>query len=492
MITIVFVLYVCAVVTLALYGAVGLLTIWLYLRHRNDELPLPEEPTEWPSVTVQIPIYNERYVVEKLIDTAVSLDYPPDKLQIQILDDSNDDTTQKAVEMVNYYQSKGINIQLLHRQNREGYKAGALAQALLQASGEFIAIFDADFQPQPSFLRQTIPHFVDNAQLGMVQTRWGHLNVQTSPLTAAQSIALDKHFALEQVVRYRANMYPKFNGSGGVWRRSCIEDAGGWQTDTVCEDLCLSTRAILEGWQFRFLHDVVAPAELPVSINAYKTQQARWAKGSTQCLRKFGRAIWRDKQYSPLARCYALITMSAYNAHIFIILTLLLQLPLIIADYHPPAWLMIFSLFGMSQPVLFVTSQYVLYKDWPRRALFFPVLMLIALGMGPVIVRAIGQAFWGQSHSFDRTPKSGNGRIHWGYGLPKDRIVWVECFCMIYALVGIVIAAQYENWGAISFLFTCVLGYGYVLFLTLRERKWMRLQLNFKVERIDGRTHRVL
>ena len=268
----------------------------------------------------------------------------------------------------------------------------------------------------------------------MVQARWGHLNDQSSPLTAAQAIAIDKHFAMEQYVRHHAKMYPKFNGAGGVWRRSCMEDAGGWEIDTVCEDLCLSTRALLKGWQFRFLNDVVAPAELPTSIHAYKSQQARWAKGSTQCLHKYGRSILQDKQYSLLARWYALMTMSAYNTHLLVLIILFLQLPLIIANYHPPGWLLIFSLFAIGQPMLFLASQFVLHDDWPRRILFFPILMLVALGLAPTIVRAILQAMFGDEHVFERTPKAGNGRLQWAYQFPKDAIIWAELFLMLYAM----------------------------------------------------------
>lgn len=492
MINFIFLLYIGAVIGLALYGAVGLLTMILFVRHRRDEVPSPPEPVSWPMVTVQLPIFNERFVVEQLIETAVKLEYPQQKLQIQVVDDSTDETTETVARLVQKYHKQGINIQLLHRENRAGYKAGALAEALPLATGEYIAIFDADFQPQPQFLRQTIPHFIQDATLGMVQARWGHLNDQLSPLTAAQAIAIDKHFAMEQFVRHRAQMYPKFNGAGGVWRRTCMEDAGGWEVDTVCEDLCLSTRALLNGWQFRFLPDVVAPAELPSSINAYKSQQARWAKGSTQCLRKFGNAILHDRQYSLLARLYALMTMSAYNTHLLLLTILLLQLPLLLLGQHPPSWLLIFSLFGIGQPMLFVASQLVLYEDWPRRILFFPVLMLVAVGLAPTIVRAILQAVWGDEHVFERTPKSGNGRIPLGYAMPKDAIIWIELFFFIYALICTMLAVYTENWGSVSFLLACVLGFGYVLYLTFQERKSMRLQLNFKVKPIDGRTHSVL
>ena len=197
-----------------------------------------------PMVTVQLPIFNERFVVERLINSAVALNYPIDKLQIQVLDDSTDDTTNITADLVKQYQQRGINITHQHRTHREGYKAGALQAALQTAEGEYIAVFDADFQPKPDFLQETIPHFLDSPRLGMIQTRWGHLNSEETRLTGAQAIAIDKHFAMEQTVRHRANLFPKFNGSAGVWRRNCLEHAGGWEVDTVCEDLCLSTRAV--------------------------------------------------------------------------------------------------------------------------------------------------------------------------------------------------------------------------------------------------------
>jgi cellulose synthase/poly-beta-1,6-N-acetylglucosamine synthase-like glycosyltransferase len=261
-------IYLLAIAGLSLFGFLGLVTLWLYWRHRHDTFPCPEIPEDsMPMVTVQLPIFNERFVVERLIKSAVQLDYPAEKLQIQVLDDSTDDTTEKATELTARYQRENVNIVLLHRGNREGYKAGALQAAQQSATGEYIAVFDADFQPEPDFLQQTIPHFIDSPRLGMIQTRWGHLNSEETLLTGAQAIAIDKHFAMEQTVRHRANLFPKFNGSAGIWRLACLEEAGGWEADTVCEDLCLSTRAVLNGWDFRFLNDVVAPAELPASIS---------------------------------------------------------------------------------------------------------------------------------------------------------------------------------------------------------------------------------
>ena len=338
---------------LALYGLLGLLTLVLYLRHRRDTFPAPAvAAADLPRVTVQLPVYNERYVVERLIAAALALEYPRDRLQIQVIDDSDDETAVLAAAAVRAAQAQGHDIQHVRRDGRAGYKAGALAAALPQARGEFIAIFDADFQPAPDFLLHTVPHFLDDPRMGMIQARWGHLNAGDSALTAAQSIALDKHFIMEQTVRHRANLFPKFNGAGGIWRAACISDAGGWQADTVCEDLCLSTRAVLRGWHFRFLNDVVAPAELPTSIQAYKNQQARWAKGSTQCLIKYSGAIAADRGQSRLGRAYALLTMSAYATQALLLLLLLLQIPLLLFDVHLPAALVVFTIIGLGQPLL--------------------------------------------------------------------------------------------------------------------------------------------
>ena len=321
--------YLAAAAALSVYGLLGLFTLVVYWRHRHDAVPVPPSPKNWPKVTVQLPVFNEKYVVERLIDAAASLHYPREQLQIQVLDDSTDETTAIAAARVAHYQQQGFNISLHHRHNRQGFKAGALAEGLIKATGEFIAVFDADFQPQPDFLQDIVPHFLAEERLGLIQVRWDHLNQGQSPLTAAQAIALDKHFAIEQVVRFRANYFPKFNGSGGVWRRQCLEASGGWQDDTVCEDLCLSTRAVLNGWQFRFLPQVTAPAELPTSITAYKNQQARWAKGSAQCLLKFGREIVTSQEQSWVGRWYALLSMSAYVTSALVIVLSLALVPLV-------------------------------------------------------------------------------------------------------------------------------------------------------------------
>ncbi|MEJ2748533.1 MAG: glycosyltransferase, partial [Anaerolineae bacterium] len=401
MIDIISKLYVLTVAILSLYGLLGLLTLWLYWRHRHDVTVCPPvDEADLPPVTVQLPIFNERFVVQRLIETAVALDYPTDRLHIQVIDDSTDDTTTQAAELVTRYQAEGININLLHRDNRQGFKAGALANALAHDHSDFIAIFDADFQPQPDFLQRTIPYFMAESDLDMLQARWGHLNDQASPLTAAQAIALDKHFAMEQTVSDRAAFFPKFNGSGGIWRRSCIERAGGWRDDTVCEDLCLSTRAALQGCHFRFLNDVVAPAELPLSMTAFKSQQSRWAQGSTQCLWKYGRSILTDHHHTLLGRLYGLLSMSLYTAHPLLIILLLLLVPLIYANYHFSGDMVVFSIVGIGQPLLFILGQQVLYPDWRQRLHYLPTLLLVAIGLAPSVSRAILQALFKRHNTF--------------------------------------------------------------------------------------------
>ena len=468
------VLYFFALTGLALYGLFGLLTVVLYLRHRHATFPTPPLPAEPPCVTVQLPIFNEPFVVERLIHTAVSLHYPPKKLQIQVIDDSTDGTTERAARWVAYYKERGVNICLLHRSQRDCFKAGALASALPQATGEFIAIFDADFQPQPDFLQQTIPHFATNPALGMVQTRWGHLNDGRSPLTAAQAIALDKHFAMEQTVRHRANLFPKFNGAGGVWRRSCLEDAGGWHTDTVCEDMCLSTRAVLRQWECLFLNEVQSPAELPTTLSAYKSQQARWSKGSSQCLLKYGRSITTTPHHTLLARFYALVSMSAYTTNLLLILLLLLQIPLLLLNFRFSSWMLLFSVAGIGQPLLFVMSQRVLYKDWLWRLRHFPTMVLIAIGLAPSNGRAILQALLSrqQAHEFVRTPKQGNHASSPLFELSFDWLIFVEAGLALYAWAGVALALRQHNYGPLFFLGSCALAYSGMVALNMREWRW--------------------
>ncbi|MBN1318092.1 MAG: glycosyltransferase, partial [Anaerolineales bacterium] len=362
-------LYTLAAAILAVYGLVGLITLVLYIRHRRETVSQPAPLSDQvPHVTVQLPVFNEPLVIERLIDSAARLDYPKDRLQIQVLDDSTDETTSLAAQRIARHRSAGIDIELLHRDQRIGFKGGALQKGLIKAKGEYIAIFDADFDPTPNFLQQTIPHFLLDSNLGMVQTRWGHINADYSALTRAQAISLDKHFIIEQLVRHRADLFPKFNGSAGIWRTICIKETGGWLADTVCEDLDLSTRAQLDGWRFLFLPDVISPAELPPQMSSFKIQQARWAKGSLQCAIKYWRQILLSRRHSLVGRFYALFAMTGYLAHPFMLVLLALLPPLLYWGYDFSPLLAGLSVAGIAQPLLFLLSQQALYPNWRRRS----------------------------------------------------------------------------------------------------------------------------
>ncbi|HET7091501.1 MAG TPA: cellulose synthase family protein, partial [Anaerolineae bacterium] len=268
--------YAFAIAALSIYGFNSLYLVWRYARTRRRPVIEPPAPREWPRATIQLPIYNERHTIERLLDAVAAIDYPRHRLQVQVLDDSTDDTVERVTALVDRLRREGLNAIHRHRGKRTGFKAGALAAALDEASGEFIAIFDADFVPPPDFLRRTIPWFAGD-RVGCVQARWEHLNRDYSRLTRAQALGVDGHFVVEQAARDRSGLFVNFNGTAGVWRKACIVDAGGWQHDTLTEDLDLSYRAQLRGWRFVYLPDLAVPAELPVQMDAYKRQQARWA-----------------------------------------------------------------------------------------------------------------------------------------------------------------------------------------------------------------------
>jgi cellulose synthase/poly-beta-1,6-N-acetylglucosamine synthase-like glycosyltransferase len=477
-------LYLLAALGLGSYGLVGLVTLWLYWRHRRDQTPHPAPVPEgsWPAVTVQLPVYNEPLVAERLIDAAVALDYPYGQLEIQVLDDSDDATTAIAAASVARHRAAGTNIELLHRRSRAGYKAGALQEGLHRAGGELIAIFDADFIPQPGFLRQTVPHFVADPRLGMVQSRWGHLNADYSALTRAQAISLDKHFAIEQLVRHRADLFPKFNGSGGIWRAGCIRAVGGWLADTLCEDLDLSTRAQLAGWRFLYLPDVVSPAELPPQMTAFKAQQGRWAKGSLQCVVKFGRSIIHSRRHTVLGRLYALASMTGYLAHPLLLAMLLLLPPLLYWRYDFSPLLGFLSVAGIAQPLLFVLSQRVLYPSWLSHAApGLPALALIAVGLVVSNTWSLSEIWLRRQHPFLRTPKfdltrGRDGR--WAHRAPagvfRARLTPLpvaELGLALYAALGASVAIWRGAYGAAPFLLLCTAGLAYTAILSLRDTR---------------------
>lgn len=463
--------YLMAMTWLAVYGFNALALSWLFLRHRREEVPRPPL-TETPPVTVQLPVYNELYVVERLIDAVAHLNYPRDKLQIQVLDDSTDETTAVAGARVDLYRAQGIDIELIHRTERTGFKAGALQHGLARAKGEFIAVFDADFVPEPDFLTKTVPYFLERPRLGMIQTRWGHINADYSPLTRAQAIALDGHFVVEQTARNRSGLFMNFNGTAGIWRRECIEAAGGWQMDTVTEDLDLSYRAQLAGWDCLFLNEVLAPAELPPQINAFKHQQFRWAKGSIQCTLK----LWRSVLQAPVSifkRLEAMIHLTSYLVHPLMVLLCLLSLPFLLwrEGGRSPS-LSYLSLASLGPPLLYALSQWALYPDWPKRFAYFPLLVFLGIGIALNNTKAVWEALTRRESDFCRTPKFRLERKKdkWTgkqYALSFNWITLGEFALTLYAALTTWLAWQRGNYGAVPFLLLYVGGFGYVAVCSL-------------------------
>ena len=482
------VIYLIAAVLVAIYGANTLLLAGLYLRHRADRPSQPPEPETWPAVTVQLPVYNELYVVKRLIDAVACLDYPRDQLQIQVLDDSTDETTRLAHARVAHHQARGLDIELVHRHDRQGFKAGALARGLETARGEMIAIFDADFVPEPDFLKRTVPHLVANSNLGFVQTRWGYLNADYSALTRSQTLALDAHFVVQHLGRNRSGMMMNFNGTAGLWRREGIQAAGGWQGDTLTEDVDLSLRSQLAGWQAIYLPEVEAPAELPPQMAAFKRQQARWATGAAQCLVKLAGSLWRgrphpgsvvggDEVMPPIswpARLEALLHLSVWIAHPMSLVLLFLTLPMLLGQMPLTFNLTVFWLVALGPIFACALSQRHLYPDWKRRMAYMPVLALLGTGLALSNTIAITRGLLGRSLPFRRTPKfhierRGDRWASSRYVLPFQWVTLGELALVGYALLTVAAALFVGNYFAVPFLLLYVGGYGYVSLHGLRD-----------------------
>jgi cellulose synthase/poly-beta-1,6-N-acetylglucosamine synthase-like glycosyltransferase len=414
--------YLTVLLGLSAYGIHRYFIIYLFLKHRK-RAPVPAGHfKQLPKVTMQLPIFNEVYVVERLLRSVSELDYPRDLLQIQVLDDSTDDTRDMTAHLVDELRRRGFNVQLIHRADRTGFKAGALAVGLDSADGEFLCILDADFVPQPDLLKRTI-HFFTDAKIGMIQTRWGHLNRGYSLLTRVQAMFLDGHLLLEQTARSRSGRFFNFNGTAGLWRRSCIEQAGGWQHDTLCEDLDLSYRAQLAGWRFIFLPDVVTPAELPVDMNGFKSQQHRWTKGSIQTCKKLLPSIWRSRLPLPIKVeatghlmsnfAYLLLACLCVLLHPSVggpqggwVRTLLIDVPIFIAA-------------SVSVAVFYICAQRELHpRTWMKEILFLPCLLALGIGLSLNNARAVLEALANHKSDFTRTPK---------YGIERKAQPWRTC-----------------------------------------------------------------
>jgi cellulose synthase/poly-beta-1,6-N-acetylglucosamine synthase-like glycosyltransferase len=478
--TLILVLYFFVLSILAIYGWHRYYLVYLYMKHKGNVPPELPAPEVLPRVTVQLPIFNEMYVADRLIDAVCEIDYPRDLLEIQVLDDSTDETTEIAELAVRRYAARGFDIKYLHRVDRTGYKAGALEAGLKVASGEFIAIFDADFVPPKDFLLRTLGYFESDPKVGLVQARWGHLNRDYSLLTRIQSILLDAHFVLEHGGRNRSGCFFNFNGTAGVWRRETIGDAGGWQHDTLTEDLDLSYRAQLKGWRFIFLPDLLAPAEVPVEMNSFKSQQHRWAKGSVQTCIKLMPRILRSSQ--PLAvKAEAFFHLSANFNYLLMSLLSLLMFPAMVVRYSM-GWsemmlidVPLFLAATASVGNFYIVSQRELYTDWKQRLKYLPFLMSIGIGLCVNNTRAVLEAMFGKQSEFARTPK---------YGIERSGDEWagkkyhqsvgiqplVELALGLYFTATVFYALSNQIYGTLPFLMLFQVGFLYTGLLSILQQ----------------------
>jgi cellulose synthase/poly-beta-1,6-N-acetylglucosamine synthase-like glycosyltransferase len=475
---------------MAIFGLNSFILTLLYLRsnHRHDAKPsIPENNVLWPPVTVQLPIYNERYMAKRLLKSITALDYPHDRLQIQVLDDSTDLTTHIVSRLVEEYRSRGFDIQMIHRGDRAGYKAGALAAGLKLATGDLVAIFDADFIPDPSWLRRSVPEFSD-PRLGCLQTRWGHTNRDYNLLTLTQALGIDGHFMVEQTARSRNGLYLNFNGTAGMWRRATIEDAGGWQADTLTEDLDLSYRAQLRGWRIGYRSDILVPAELPVQVEAFKSQQFRWARGSMQTLRKIvPQLLIADAPWS--VRLGALIHLSGYAVQPLMLLMLLLTLPVasLAKNFqHFFAWT---SLIAFGPPFLYSVTR---TESTPRlrdRLRVLPFLILLGFGLSLNNSVAVIGGLFGHGGEFRRTPKFNlhkrgdrqqGGWSGSAYALPHSPLVWGELALAGYALSTIILLWPTFGLAVLPWMSIYIAGFSYVAGLSFIQT-WQIGRLKKKV-----------
>ncbi len=503
-------IYFIDICLLLYFGIHTYIMVYLYAKYKRncDSDPSryfhPSSEDNYPVVTVQLPVYNEYYVVERLVCSIVALDYPRDKLQIQLLDDSTDETREKGAELVKFYKSKGYWIDHIHRKINTGYKAGALAEGMRLAKGEFIAIFDSDFVPEPLFLRKTLGYFED-PKVGMVQTRWGHLNQDYNLLTKAQSYGIDGHFMIEQVARNGSGLWMNFNGTAGIWRRQCIEDAGGWEHDTLTEDFDLSYRAELRGWKFIYLKDIVCKAEIPATINAYKSQQFRWCKGSIQTAMKLLPVIWNSDLPRKI-KWEAITHLVNYSVHPLMIVNILLTAPLLLLEYwadinfyHLPihvlgALALVLCLGSLGPLVFYAYSQKELYPDWKKRLVFLPIMVILGTGIAVVNTRAWLEAVFGIQSGFKRTPKlrieSQKDKImdRTKYAIPMDIHVFFELLMGTYSAFCIYLCIQLGKPYILGFLILYTIGFYSVGIRSILESLWRQKKAQWKEQLVSAQT----
>ena len=440
-------------------------------------------PMDSPSVTIQLPIYNEKYVAARLVNAVCAQDYPKEKMRIMVLDDSDDDTVELLGNLVDDYKSKGFNIEHVRRGTRRGYKAGALKHAMKSTDTEFVAIFDADFIPPNWFLKRAVPHFV-KPNIGLIQCRWGHINENYSAITQAQALSLDFHFLIEQKAKSNSHLFMNFNGTAGIWRRECIEDAGGWHTATLVEDLDLSYRAQMKGWKCLFLPDIVIDAELPVQMNAAKRQQFRWAKGSIQCAIKLLGEIAIKRKIAIEAKIQAFIQLTRHIVFPLVLLQFL-ALPILLAaeinlyvvQFIPALTIAAYMAMGPGAYLLVINKVYD--KSWKSKAKVLPSLFIYTAGMAVNNTVAVFDAILGTKNEFLRTPKYGilKNSDDWKnnvYNLPFSKTTLLEIFFGVYGILGILIAIFSNNPIFAPIIGIQTIGFFYIAYLSLSHSRFKR------------------
>ena len=474
---------------LALYGLHRYVLLYNYFAYRKNVPPTAPPVENWPKVTIQLPIFNERYVIERLVDAVAQFDYPRELLDIQVLDDSTDETREVARACVERHAIQGLPISNIHRTNRVGFKAGALQEGLQFATGEFVAIFDADFIPPADFLRRTVPYFND-AKLAMAQTRWSYVNRGYSALTEVEAILLDGHFVIEHCARFRSGLFFNFNGTAGIWRRTAIEDAGGWQHDTLTEDTDLSYRAQLRGWRFLYLPDIDCPSELPVEMNAFKSQQARWAKGLMQTAKKILPRVL-SANIPGAVKTEAVFHLTGNISYPLMVFLSMILLPAMIVRFYQ-GWfqvlvidLPLFLASTCSISAFYLTAERALYpKTWKRTFLYLPFVMAVGIGLSVRNALAVLEAIAGVKSEFVRTAKyrveGGAAEQHnWSKKKYHNSAGWMpfaEVFLGLYFAGTVVYAIQNENYATVPFLLLFVWGYLYTGLMSLAQTYLERLR----------------
>jgi cellulose synthase/poly-beta-1,6-N-acetylglucosamine synthase-like glycosyltransferase len=474
-------IYLVVLSVLGLYGFHRAHLLYLYWRHKRNAPKPKAKFDKLPKVTVQLPMFNEMYVAERLIESVARLAYPKDKLEIQVLDDSTDETQTIAREKVEELRARGYDATYVHRTDRTGYKAGALEAGLKHAKGDYVLVFDADFVPSPTIVLDLI-HYFTNVTVGMVQARWGHLNRDYSMLTRVQSMMLDGHFVVEHIARNRSGRFFNFNGTAGMWRKATIVDAGGWQHDTVTEDMDLSFRAQLRGWKFVYVPEAIAPAEIPCEMNSFKTQQFRWAKGSAQTARKLLPMVL--KADIPLkVKIEAIFHLTNNFAYVFLIILAVLQLPnmLVRRDMPVPELLLLdaplFLATSGSIVLFYLTSHSALYRDVWGAARRLPLTMALGIGLSINNARAVIEGLFGRDLEFVRTPKHGvttDKKERWSlkkYRAGRNVGSIVEFAVGLYFVFTIVLAILTGSWISIPFLVLFMIGFLYVGSLSLYQAR---------------------